>query len=178
VWNADAPEAAAAAAAALLALCFTAEARRLAVDLPGTVQAAVQLAAASAGSFTASSGSVVARAAALRLLAALTREPAACEALARRSRSGGISSGGGSEVSGLSSIPLDVALHALLLEGSCEEAAGDHAAGCRDAAGEAQFAAAVVLSNVADAAVAATQGPGRFRAVTAPVRLQVPFQLL
>ncbi len=49
MWNADAPEAAAAAAEALLALCFVPEARRLAVDLPGTVQAAVQLAAASAG---------------------------------------------------------------------------------------------------------------------------------
>ena len=167
VWTAEA-ESATAAAEALLALCFAGEARRLAVDLPGTVQAAVQLAASAGGS--AASDSLVRRAAALRLLAVLTREPAACEALARRTRCSD-SSGGRPELSGLSSIPLDVALHALLQD-SCDEA-DRHAAGSRDAADAVQFEAAVVLSNVADAALAATQGPGRFRAVTAPVRLQV-----
>ena len=157
---------AAAAAEALLALCFVDEARRLAVDLPGMVQAAVQLAGPGR---TTGSGSPAARAAALRLLAVLTREPAACEALARRTHFNG---GGSGDVlmSGLSSIPLDVALHALL-QWSCDPGP---AGSCEAAvAADARTAAAIVLSNVADAAAAATQGPGRFKAVTEAVRLQV-----
>ncbi len=108
----------------------------------------------------------------MRLLAVASREPAACQALAWRisSHRGDERRGRDAKPSGLSSILMDVALHALL-QWSGGNAEG-HSSSSREAA-EAQLAAAVVLSSVADAAAAATQGPGRFRTITEPARLQV-----
>ena len=103
----------------------------------------------------------------MRLLAVASREPAACQALAQRTSR----CGGGVEPSGLCSIPLDVALHALLQWPG--GVANEEKPGSSQDAAAAQLAAAIVLSNVADAAASATQGPGRYRAVTEPARLQV-----